>query len=308
MKNFNYTARDKAGATKHGSIKALDRNAALHELAAQGMVPLSVIEGAAVKGGNGQGVPLRYIAIAMAGLALVIAIITWSLMTPRKPAKALAKSSKTVEKVNTIRTSKSAVKTNAIAKPVVTNEPIATAIAANTTKETGAKTPTSTVMPYPGQTNRVIRFGGANTNRPSTGFTSRIDYAINQLISTPLGMPPPPMIMIPPGEDVKAALERSILVYDTDTPETIDKKEAVANGKQMVKDYMAKGGKPDDFLKFYHTQLLNAYDERRVSQKTAMDLMRAGDKDGAALYIEEQNKKFSEKGYVPISIPAIFQK
>jgi len=306
MRDFNYTARDKSGAIKSGSVKATDRNAAMQELKAQGMVPLSVTEGMTKSSSSLSFKPFYVIATVVALLVIGLAVKFFildksqtkgSVTRQVKTAKVSTREKKVTQKNGAKE--ESLIPTNDVARART-----ATVIADNPLVE---KKPANTMIRHQPSTNRVIRFGGDNTNRPFTGFTSRIDYAINQLASTQMGMPPPPLIFIPPGEDVKAALERSILVFDTDTEATIEKKAAIAQAKQAMKDYIAQGGDPNEFTKFYHKQLLEASDEHRISQKTAMDLWKAGDKEGAALYIEEQNKKFAEKGYVPISIPAIFQ-
>jgi hypothetical protein len=304
MRNFNYTARDKAGAMKRGSLQAADRNQALHQLATQGLVPLSVVEGSPLAAGR----QLKLAQIISAVVVIVVIVLAVMFFIQDKP-KAKSGTSKIVKTTKVEGRDKMAVKSS-LANDKFAKESNSVAHVTQGAliqeQKLPAKTVNTTMVRHQPMTNRVIRFGGNRTNAP-TGFSSRIEYAINQLVSTPLGMPPPPLIHIPPGEDVKAAFERSILVYDTDTEATIDKKAAVAQAKLSMKDYVAQGGDPNEFTKFYHKQLLDAHEEHRVSKKVAMDLLRAGDKEGAALYIEEQNKKFAEKGYVPISIPAIFQ-
>ncbi len=308
MKNFNYTARDKSGSTKRGSLKAADRNAAMQELSAQGMVPLSITEGQASKTTTRQQVPLRYVILSITILVLGAAIFTWSQLKSRNSSQVANTRTKKVFKTPLGESSKIPEKTNSVDKTLLTNDPRQKGIPETLRKVERTDIPKSEHTQYQQHTNRVVKFAGARTNQPPTGFSSRLDNAINLLVTTPMGMPPPPLLVIPPGEDVKAALERSILVYDTDNPEKIEKKGAVAYAKQMIKDYIAQGGKPNDFIQYYHTQLLNAYEERKASQKIAMDLLKAGDKDGAALYVEEQNKKFTEKGYVPISIRSTLNK
>jgi hypothetical protein len=307
MKSFNYTARDKTGGMKSGSLQAADRNSALQELTAKGLVPLSVIEGVArTTGYTFNPLYVLYLALALVVIGFAVKFFfldTFHKATSEKKPKIATKSTVKEPKNNN---KKNNVPDNPATNATMTVSPL-NASFTNLENKVSEKKERRVLRPYLDQTNRVIRFGGNKTNAP-TGFTSRIDFAINQLASTQMGMPPPPLIFIPPGEDVKAALERSILVYDTDTEETIEKKAAIAQSKQAMKDYIAQGGNPNEFSNFYHKQLLNAYEERRASQKNAMDLLKAGDKDGAALYVEEQNKKFAEKGYVPISIPAIFQK
>jgi hypothetical protein len=306
MRNFNYTARDKSGAMKSGSVQAAARTEALHELTAQGLVPLSVTEGMAKPSSSLSIKPAYAIVTIIVLLAIGFAVKFFLLDKPQ------TKTSVTKQ----VKTTKVSTREKNAAQKKVTNEVVVVAPdnVAHVTPQfiiaddaLAEKKPAKTMIRPPPTTNRVIRFGGAWTNQPPTGFTSRIDYAINQLASTQMGMPPPPLIFIPPGEDVKAALERSILVYDTDTDATIEKKAAIAQAKQAMKDFIAQGGNPNEFTNFYHKQLLEAAEERQGSQKMAMDLFRAGEKEAAALYIDEQNKKFAEKGYVPISIPVIFQ-
>jgi len=75
MKSFAFTARDASGATTRGHLSADDRAAAVREIRARGLVPLSIEEGAAPAGGA-RGLPgARVIALAAGALLAAVALV-----------------------------------------------------------------------------------------------------------------------------------------------------------------------------------------------------------------------------------------
>lgn len=300
MKNFNYTARDKAGATKRGSIKALDRNAALHELTAQGMVPLSIIEGAAVNGAS--GLPNLKPFIIAGGIAAVLVgvFLAFQLLPKRSGGAENLKKSKivqTTKKMTTATTKDTA--TNTAVSVAKTSEKTLSVTEPSISTNAVAKPPIQVIELYP----------GCSTNPPLTGYTSLTERFINMVINTRPGMPPLPLFNLPANEtNIIKILEANITVYDTDDEKTVQQKANVAYAKQLLKEYVAAGGNTKDFLGFYHEQLKIAFEERSTAQKQFSEILKAGDEKGATEFFEEKNKELSEKGIVPLMVPPRFKK
>ena len=117
----------------------------------------------------------------------------------------------------------------------------------------------------------------------------------------------PPLLRLPPHENIAEILERDIAVYDEDSPRTVEEKANVAYAKQLLKEYLAQGGDPEDFLGYYHGTLKQAFEERQAAQKYTMDLLRAGDKKGAEEYMTRKNAELGERGILPLKIPAFMR-
>ena len=151
---------------------------------------------------------------------------------------------------------------------------------------------------------RVEVIPGMSTNPPPpTGFSSQTEALINMIVNTPLGSPPPPLPRVPPREDFAKIFETDILVYDEDDEQTVAAKINVAKAKEYLKEYLEQGGTPDGFLTYYHDELRAAHQEWMLARKQALDLIKAGDEELAARYVEAQNKVFAERGIKAIFAP-----
>ncbi len=293
MKNFNYTARDKSGSTKRGNLKAVDRNAAMQELSAQGMVTLSITEGANQSQSEGLMLGSRRTRTLLASVAvlIVVALGGWYFFggsvarsknhLNRKVAKEPAKKpEKSVSSALTKRPEASiSVKTNDIA--AMTVEPI-----------TKSSTPLADAR-Y--GTNRV-RSGRAPSR--GDGYSSMTERHINMVVNTKLGMKPLPLFKLPKGEDIAKMLQSDIIVYDTDTEKQIEQKANVAKAKEMLKEYLSKGGTTDQFVEYFHGVLEEAAAERSALQQQMFELAKKGDQDATTLFMEEANKTLGAKGYL----------
>jgi hypothetical protein len=153
---------------------------------------------------------------------------------------------------------------------------------------------------------RVEVIPGMWTNPPPpSGYSSATERLLNMVVNATLGHPPPPLLSLPPGEDIAKILASDVLVYDGDDEKTVAAKINVAQAKRYLKEYLDEGGTTDGFLKYYHDELKQVFEEWRTAQKYAMDLIKAGDDANALLYVEEQNKDFAKRGIKPIVIPGM---
>jgi len=295
MKNFNYTARDKSGAIKSGSLKALDRNAAMHELTAQGMVPLSVTEGAVSGAGKGtQALSQRsMIIVLIVGLALVAGVIAWMRMTAVKTAN--EKKPRKVEQAQRAVSRRSAsMKTNGTGRATGgDSEPLKTTTqGVQSVQSNHAKTLSETnIVEVPKE-----------PKRPKD-YPSGVEQVMSWIVNKRLGDTPFFLPRLSPTENIVEILERDLIVYDDDTEAKFQAKANVAQAKQMLKEYMAQGGKPEEFLKHFHSELLEANREWKEAQKQVSTLMQTGDREAALVYVEEANKRLAEKGIKPLISP-----
>lgn len=293
MKNFTYTARDRSGATKRGSLKAADRNAAMQELTAQGMVPLSLAEGQSIVGKSPHVLsrPSMIILLA-AGTGLLIGLVIWLRMTPVKPSTSEKTARKEVQAKRDSSSRSTSMKTNAIAgdKGNILDPLRMDTMPPSRTKQekTLSGTDVAEIQKEP--------------KRPMD-YPSGLEQVINWIVNKRLGDTPFFLPRLNPKESIAEILDRDLIVYDDDTEDKIQAKANVAQAKQMLKEYIAQGGKPEDFLNYFHTALLEANREWKEAQKQVSTLMQSGEREAAVAYAEEANKRLAEKGIKPIISP-----
>jgi len=302
MKNFTYTARDTSGATKKGSLRAADRIAVLQVLKAQGLVPVFIVEGAAPREAFRLKLSPQTLLLACTVVVLIVGAVF--LMQDRKPE--VRKQKVEVKKVEKNFRARTAVEKAALPLPSVEATPVKALppqVIKNVDRPRPEVTdPVPTVAKSP-KRRRVEVIPGMSTNSsPDTGYSSGTERVINMIMNAQLGIPPPPLPNLPPGENIAEILERDIILYDADSEKTAIEKANVAYAKQLLKDYVKQGGSTENFLQFYHAELTEAFEERSAAQKYAADLFKAGDEKGAARYMEEKNKELTEKGIQPIKV------
>lgn len=134
-------------------------------------------------------------------------------------------------------------------------------------------------------------------------FASGVEQVIGLIVNTKPGSSVPPLPNLHISEKVEDILNRDIVLYEEDNELTAEKKANVAQAKQLMKEYLAQGGKPEDFLSYFHGELKKAHTEWRAAQVKAISLFKEGDHEAALKYIEETNRTFSEKGMKPIVNP-----
>lgn len=301
MRNFNYTARDKNGATRSGSVQAADRNAALQELKAKDLVPLSVQEGPALKGIAVNRIPLKYGVMALALVVIVVVIFAWSQMglPPKPKPQKDKKPPKQVQVQKKVSPPPEEVKTNVVVpvkvEPV---QPAATNVAVEKPKPISTNSLEYRIALQEG---RIDQDGNVIPVKPA--YKSGTEQIISMIVNAKPGYPPPPLPRIHAREDVAKVLNTDILVYDEDTQASVERKANVAHAKQLMKEYLAQGGKAEDFLDFFHKELTSAFDEWKEAQRQTMELSRSGDQEAAVKFAEEQNKKFEQRGMRQVIVP-----
>ncbi|MEI6647831.1 MAG: hypothetical protein WCP12_17475 [bacterium] len=304
MKNFNYTARDRAGATKRGSLKAIDRNAALHELAAQGMVTLSITEGVAKKASGFSNMKPFMIAGGIAAV-LVGVFVAFYLLSKNSDGKANNKPKKAQGVQQTVRKTQPKAGTNLNPKPSKSDP-----------GNTGVKAPATLPAPVTSAVKPVV----AGDAPPIRGAQQRLADAIKageritplfnresenilSLYTKPgLGVVPHPL---PDDfdEDMRKALKENIVITDKDTPAEEQEKELVAWLKDDVRKYLENGGTATDYIAKM-TQKHDA-DEKVYSEARNLlsEYIQKGNSDEALAAHTALNEELKSRGIVPMPLP-----
>jgi hypothetical protein len=264
----------------------------MHELAAQGMVPLSINEGAAKAAGHSFK-PIHIIYVGMALMVIGFAFKVFVL--DNKPSKLANKNGASSKAVTSTPSQRAKKETTTHISTSVTN------IKNSATQ--GAQAQSNLLT---NTTNNVSSdIATSSTNKPARRmFDSGTEQVISWIVNTKIGDMPPPLPNLPMKEDIASILNRDIVLYDDDSDEKVDKKANVAHAKQLLKEFLVQGGKPEEFLSFFREELKKAHNEWKEAQLQTMSLYKQGNHPEALKYAEEQNKKLVEKGIKPIVLPS----
>lgn len=311
MKNYAYTAKDATGALTRGILSAADRAAALEALRSQGLMPVKVEETSTAPAGR-RTVPPRVLAYAAIVLILLAGGV-WRVSSRRGRQRPVKQPPAAGE-----RASPQAA-TKPVARPAPSDpvqprpaESVPSDLSVPSAPPPAVATPTAptTTAPASQPKRKALRIDAIldmSTNTPS-GYSSGTEKVINMIVNTRPGSMPPPLLRLPKGENIAEILNRDIIVFDDDSEKTVAEKENVAYAKTLLKAYIDGGGNAEDFLDHYHKTLSDAFNERQASQKYTMELLRAGDKEGAEKYMAEKNEELKAKGIMPIQIPKFMRR
>jgi hypothetical protein len=310
MKSFVYTAKDASGALKRGGVEAADRADALASLKAKGLTPVSLAEGRAPREANGRRMPSALMALlVVAGCAvLVVALLKqWPKAKPGAAAKKEAAVAAPAPREEVHEADASAPAAGPEDKPAG-EAPAPDAVPVR--EEVPVPPRTVPAKPAVSRPTRVITPGvvGSSTNRPRQVFTTGTEQVISWIANSRLGDPPPILPVLPIGENIEKILDTEIALYDDDDAKTEMMKTNVAKMKQAMKEFVAGGGDPQEFLQFYQGELKDAFEEWRTSQAALIKKIREGDKAAAAAFLEERSKELEAKGIKPLAVPPFLRK
>jgi hypothetical protein len=302
MRNFNYTAREKSGAMKRGSVQAIDRNAALQELAAQGLVTLSVTEQYAVRKASLRLNPVKTVLTVI--IIFIVAAVFWNFALKKQMVKneKSQRVGRTVDKPSS-KTKNNFNDSHALGKikaEFVTNSLTADDAPVVRKRSDEPKNPLIPILDI----NTAPVADVLKTNAPQRYFSSGTEQIISGFANTKPGNPPPPLMNLPMNEDVTEILNRDIIVYNEDNERALEVKENTARMKQALKDYIKEGGTPETFLSHYHNELSKDYNEWKSAQQYIVRLLQEGDVVAAENFAVEQNTKFKERGIKSVVLPA----
>ena len=303
---FKYTYRDAEGVAKSDWVEAQTRQECFAALAARGIRPISIAEGKRpASQGAGMSRGLRY-AILAGAVALVVALVAWLLLAPKESPKVSPAQSPATPAVKEVP--------QRVNPPrQVTEKPSAPQVEVHPEP---SKKPTGK-LPAPSNLSdevRAIKAASlsntvvAVTNaRPEQVFKTATEQVMSFIFNAEVGDMPPPLPTLPRHEmeRIEEILNTPNLVKEGDSEEVAARKQMLEQAKKELKDYMAQGGTPAEFLRFYHEQLKKYYNERLDAQKLVMTMIR-DEPEVAGEFMKKVNQRLAERGIKAVHIPKPF--
>ena len=149
----------------------------------------------------------------------------------------------------------------------------------------------------------IERIVVGNTNAV---YRNATEQTLIDIFSTELGDPAPPLGSLP-DEERERIVEILIAKNNTkktDSEEMATSKDILAQAKAEMLKYIREGGKPEDFLDYYHNELLKANRKRMEAHEFIMEQVQEGaDLELVREVYKEVNKKLRDEGIKPIPIP-----
>jgi len=135
-------------------------------------------------------------------------------------------------------------------------------------------------------------------------FRTSTEQVMDWIFRCEVGDPPPLLPELPIKEQLHLA---EILISDNpikadDSDNVKEAKETVQLAKKEFQEFIREGGEPEEFLAYYHSQLVQAHEEWKTARKMAIEAIKE-DPDIAADYIERLNEHLAEKGIKKIKLP-----
>ena len=299
---FKYTYRDGQGALKIDWIDAQTRQECSAALGARGIHPISITEG---KRPTDKARGSRFgIGVVIAVLAL--AVTTWYFFAAKKKPQETPQQhpANVAEK-----------KTPPVVQPRKTPQPKPStapmeAPAEPSHKHTGK-------LPAPSNLSDDVRaikaaslsntVAAVTNARPEPVFKTATEQLMSFIFNAEVGDMPPPLPTLPRNEmeRIEEILNTPNLVKEGDSEDIAAKKQMLEQAKKELKDYMAQGGTPAEFLRFYHEQLKKYYQERQDAQKLVMTMIR-DEPEVAGEFMKKVNQRLAERGIKAVHIPKPF--
>lgn len=302
MKNFSVTYRDNDGRQQAVQISAEDRNSLFEELARRGISAIRVEEASgkakprkqtpASKSSNGvfKGIVAGAIVI-IAGL-VVFVVMRPSVQDeerseqPKKPKESVTEVAPPAP--SPVRTEQVEEKPKPEPKEPTLRQQMM-GLSEDEKLDMLEKKLAETPIPKE-STNRTFRTG--------------LEQVMGWVFTTELGDAPPPLPNLSNFDlvHIEEILNMTNPVRDTDSDKAADAKETVDFVKKELKKYLEKGGAPQEFLAFYHAELKQAYQERQMVQRQAMQLLRE-EPDLVFDFLDKANEGLAAKGIKKAVIP-----
>ena len=113
----------------------------------------------------------------------------------------------------------------------------------------------------------------------------------------------PGMLMGLDEATVRKMLEKPVVIAEDDPEDVVAKKEAVAEMKSIILDYMDEGGSFDQFVLDMHAFTSQERMLRGKGLVRLSELIRAGQLEEARAYLETYNDVLSKQGFSPMKLP-----
>lgn len=135
-------------------------------------------------------------------------------------------------------------------------------------------------------------------------FRTSTEQVMDWIFRCEVGDPPPLLPEIPLKELFHLT---EILISDNpiseDDSETVkDAKETVDFAKKEFRAFIMEGGDPEDFLPYYHGQLVQAHNEWVSARKMVIEAVKQ-EPEIAADFISKVNERLMEKGIKKVTLP-----
>jgi len=304
---FTVTYRDKDGAKAEIEIEAASRAACVAACKARGIAPIGIREGHARGRTGGASVPsaghgpsrqragrplFRWIAVAALCVAAVGGVWWWRGREDARPVE--PKASETPRAAKPLTAPKSA------AKPVTTN--VDPAVVEQPRKPTLKDLPPEKRDAYIAK--KILDSPPDLTPSTNRAFRTGVEQVASWIFTTRLGdaAPPLPKISIRDEAHIRAILDAPNTVLDTDSDKVADAKRTVAEVKKILDEYLAKGGRVQEFFEYYHGQLREAHDIWRQNQLNMLKVLKE-EPEAAPMLIQEMNAEMAERGIKPLMVP-----
>ena len=282
---FTVTYRDQRGAKREEAIEAESRGACVASCRARGISPLSIRAGGRAMGtkGSKDAKGLKGVLTALSLLALLGGTVWWWFGVrgaPVLPDDAPIKPRGMPKEVKPAKVSRSQ-HVAAMAPKATPASPVPDAIPAqDATADSSAAV--------------SAMFGNPFTNRM---FKTTTEQVLGHLFMTRIGDMPFPVPNLPQEElaKIKDILERDVPFKDSDDAHALDTKETVAAAKKEFAAFLADGGKPQDFVAYYHEVLRKAFEEYMIACN-ACEKVREEQPELYDDFLERVNKRLASKG------------
>ena len=303
---FTVTYRGAKGAPVTEAVEAADRADCLAQLKKRGIAPTSVKEGSAKQdkkavGDRAKPTGRNGVAYVLLAACIILAVLggIWLFGQGKEPppqdGEVVRKHSALAKEVTPAKAAKPQAEPEP--EPAAANTPVTPrseslrdpSLSSEKQEELYVKKLEETPIPE------------ASTNRL---FRTALEQVMGWVFSTKLGDMPPPLPPLPDYDLVhlEEILNLRNTVNDTDTDRQANEKEIVDYVKEELKKFIAKGGAPEDFLKYYHDELKSAYAERSMAQERVINIMQE-DPAAAMEYMKEANKALAAKGIKGVVLP-----
>ena len=149
-----------------------------------------------------------------------------------------------------------------------------------------------------------VQYVARNTN---TVHRNSTEQALLDIFTCNVGDPPLPLTDLPKDDltNMWSILTSPNPVTDTDAEEVKIAKETLEVAKKEMAKFVQEGGKPDEFLSYYHGVLEKAYKKRMLATEEIYKVLEEqNDPEIARAMLKRVNKELRAEGIRPLPIPA----
>ena len=316
---FTVTYRAKDGALREERVDAANRAECVAECRKRGISPTGIAEGGKSKGrdgarpshvgaGDNKRTTARWVAAAVVVAAIAGGVWWWmgrgqekpktasvQQQGPKKPKAEKPKAARAEQRpsvaTNATTTAKPQPKPVAVSKPFNPNEP-----------------PPGLLPNEPWRSGRKklhkVQYVARNTN---TVHRNSTEQALLDIFTCNVGDPPLPLTDLPKDDltNMWSILTSPNPVTDKDAEEVKIAKETLEVAKKEMAKFVQEGGKPDEFLSYYHGVLEKAYKKRMLATEEIYKVLEEqNDPEIARAMLKRVNKELRAEGIRPLPIPA----